>query len=851
MPRVLIVEDSATQAERLAVILETEGYEVAVARNGKEALRLLAEQPVDVIVSDILMPGMSGYDFCRKVKTAPATASIPVILLSTLNEPMDIIRGLECGADNFLTKPYDPEHLMRRLRALLESKRIRTPGRLSFGIDVVFLGKKFTITAEKEQIVDLLMSTFEDTVRANRELESGRAKLAEAKIELERYAATLEERVKERTAELSRLNEALQAEITTRAAAEAELRRTRAFLDAVVENVPGVLFVKNAADGRFVLLNRAGEELLGIPREKFIGKTAHEIFPLDEANRFAAHDQEVLSAGTLQTMPEEPVSTRHRGVRLLRTKKMPITDEQGRPRYLLGLSEDITEAKEQEASFQLLFDGNPVPMWVYDVETLRFCAVNEAAVSRYGYTREQFLSMPLLDIRPPEDRNAPPDPAAPWLVQGETDTVWRHLTADGRRLEVEIFARPLVYQGRSARLIAAIDVTERRRAEAELREAERKLHHAQKMEALGQLTGGLAHDFNNLLGIIVGNLDILKERLRGGGDTEELIDESLQAALRGADLNRRLLAFARRQPLQPKVVDVNELLTNIGNLLRRTIGEQIELTVSTTRDLWPVRIDPSQLEACITNLAVNARDAMPKGGSLAIQTRNVSLTANDEKQLELAAGDYVIVEVQDTGVGIPGELLNRVFEPFFTTKAAGKGTGLGLSQVFGFVKQSGGHVKLESEVGRGTTVRLYLPRATGVDAKDVVETGGGSLQTSRGEMVLVVEDNAQMRRLLLRQLRELGYRAVEAEDPHSALRLLRAQRFDLLLTDIVMPGGMSGWDLAGEALQLHTDLKVMFISGFPDLGNDSDGQVPAGCILLTKPFRKESLAEKLRQALDS
>ncbi|MFZ5790002.1 MAG: PAS domain S-box protein [Pseudomonadota bacterium] len=388
------------------------------------------------------------------------------------------------------------------------------------------------------------------------------------------------------------------------------------------------------------------------------------------------------------------------------------------------------------------------------------------------------------------------------------------------------------------------DITQRREIEAQLRRS-------QKLEAIGQLTGGLAHDFNNLLTVIIGNLEYLAGELAPGTKARHLAGQALEAGLRGADLTRQLLAFARRQSLEPKEFALNDLVSGITHLLRRTLGEQVEVEMKLSTDLWPVLADPTQVESALANLAINARDAMPGGGRLIIETANTHL---DERyaaeNVEVEPGDYVMLAVSDTGTGIPPGVLGRVFEPFFTTKPQGKGTGLGLSMVYGFAKQSRGHVKIYSEVGHGTTVRLYLPRA---GSGPVVSATGAPVASDDAvpdATILVVEDNAEVRDVTVRQLTELGYRVVEANDGPSALGILRQGRpIDLLFTDMVMPGGMTGADLAREAQSLRPGLKVLLTSGFAEAS--VQGGLPSGGKrnLLSKPYRKRDLARRVGEIL--
>jgi signal transduction histidine kinase len=381
-------------------------------------------------------------------------------------------------------------------------------------------------------------------------------------------------------------------------------------------------------------------------------------------------------------------------------------------------------------------------------------------------------------------------------------------------------------------------------------EIEAQLRQAQKMEAIGNLTGGMAHDFNNLLAVVIGNLDMLVNRRKNDADVQELGNEARDAALQGADLTRRLLAFARRQPLEPRQVNINDLISNHAQLLRRLLGPQVDIRLDLSSGIWPAIIDPTQLEAAITNLATNARDAMPHGGSLTIATGNRHLDEDyAATHAEVTPGDYALIEVTDSGTGIPQEVIARIFEPFFTTKEVGKGTGLGLSMIYGFIKQSKGHVSVYSEPGIGTTFRLYLPR---VDGGAAAETVAAAVDTARGngETVLAVEDVAALRRVVVRQLTDLGYRVLEAEDAKSALEVLAREKVDLLFTDVILAGGDTGFDLARAARARWPNLKVVFTSGFPDnkLGN-ATGPASTGK-LLGKPYRKDDLAKALRAALN-
>ncbi len=382
------------------------------------------------------------------------------------------------------------------------------------------------------------------------------------------------------------------------------------------------------------------------------------------------------------------------------------------------------------------------------------------------------------------------------------------------------------------------------------RQMAESLQQSQRLEAVGQLTGGVAHDFNNLLTVIIGNTELLQEQL-DDDDLAAMTEMISNAAHRGAELTHRLLAFARRQPLEPRSMDLSELIASVDPLLRRTLGEHIDIKTASDSNVWLASADPAQLESALLNLALNARDAMPAGGRLTIETRNVNLSDDYVAQYpELEEGEYVMLAVSDTGSGIPAEELRRVFEPFYTTKGAGKGTGLGLSMVYGFAKQSRGHVNIYSEVGQGTTVKLYLPRARKdepvIDASQQAFAGGGA------ETILVVEDDDLVRQYVLTLLKSLGYNVLTANNGNAALEVLQGDPdVDLLFTDVVMPGGMSGRDLADEVQRRRPGMRVLYTSGYSDNVVVRQGRLDPSVVLLSKPYRREDLAASVRKALSA
>jgi len=387
----------------------------------------------------------------------------------------------------------------------------------------------------------------------------------------------------------------------------------------------------------------------------------------------------------------------------------------------------------------------------------------------------------------------------------------------------------------------------------QLRHNEHALRQSQKMEAVGQLTGGVAHDFNNLLQIIIGNLDTLQRHLSPeSGRLQRAANHAMNGARRAASLTQRLLAFSRRQPLDPKPIDINALVNGLSELVHRTLGETIAVETVLGDGLWLVEADPNELEAAILNLAVNARDAMPDGGRLTIETSNAHLDeVHVSAHSEVLPGQYIAISVTDTGTGMDARTIAQAFEPFFTTKPVGKGTGLGLSQVYGFVKQSGGHVKICSKVGEGTTIKIYLPRLLGHPAGSEAFTNTPVPEGANEETILVLEDDDDVRTYSVETLRELGYRVIEAHDGPSALRLLERQlRVDLLFTDVVLPGGITGAQVAAEARALRPELRVLFTTGYARNAIVHHGRLDKGVQLITKPFSFPDLAAKVRDVLD-
>ena len=527
-------------------------------------------------------------------------------------------------------------------------------------------------------------------------------------------------------------------------------------------------------------------------------------------------------------------------------------------RDITAQHEALLASLEIERRFRLLVQGvTDYAIYMLDPEGM-VSNWNPGAQLIKGYTADEIVGQHFSRFYTPEDVAA----RIPWKAL-ETAVTEGRFTAEGWRQRKDgsrFWASVVIDRIRDdeGHLVGFAkvtrDLTERRQAELELQRSQQALFQAQKMEAVGQLTGGLAHDFNNLLTGITGSLDLMSNRLAQGriNELERYITAAQGAATRAASLTHRLLAFSRQQTLDPKAVDANKLISGMDDLVRRTVGRSIAIETVLAAGLWPCLCDPNQLESAILNLCINARDAMPDGGRITVETANTWVDQSTGRERDMPAGQYVAVCVSDNGCGMPPDVLSRALDPFYTTKPTGKGTGLGLSMIYGFAKQSGGQVRLYSEVGQGTTAKIYLPRHHGTADQDLETNLHKPLpRSSAGETVLVVDDEPTIRMLVADTLAELGYQAIEAGDAASGLKVLESDaQIDLLITDIGLSGRMNGKQMADIARTKRPKLRVLFITGYAENAAITNGRLEPGMHVMSKPFPMEKLASRIRSIIE-
>lgn len=781
----------------------------------------------------------------------------------------------------------------------------------------------------------------------------------------------LENKIEERTAQLAAVNASLELELRQ----SNQMQASMAMLAFIVESSDDAIIGKDLK-GTITSWNRGAEKIYGYSAQEVIGRPITIIVPNDKLDEIT----EIMSKVSRGEHVEHYETERTTKAGTFLDVSVTISPVYNFERVIIGaatIAHDITAAKraeqalrESEEQYRLLFDRNPLPMWAFDRKTLRFLAVNAAAVRHYGFSHDEFFRMTIFDIRPPEETAALRQELSKTKNGLQETQVWKHRKKDGSIIDVEITAHDLNLHGVEAELVLAHDVTERRKSEERLRQSqerfakafrsspfgitissegdaryidanpsylsmmgyereelightvqelgiwadpqqrglmlsqlnspqpakpievgfrhrsgqirnvqvaaerillddqpcvlaiihdvteerrlERQFRQAQKLEAIGRLAGGIAHDFNNLLGVIIGYSDIAVEHLDPNHAMRKNFDEIKKAGERAAVLTRQLLAFSRQQVLEPRTLNLNSVVHSISKMLLRVIGEDISLILRPGEPLGSVRADLSQIEQALMNLAVNARDAMPTGGKIVIETANVELDESYTRQHEpVKAGSYVMLSISDTGIGMDEATKSQIFEPFFTTKEAGKGTGLGLSTVYGIVKQSEGYIWVYSEPGHGTTFKIYFPRID-QPAEILITHKIESVAAGGTEAILLVEDEDSLRTLTTRLLESGGYKVFSTANAADAIAMAQQQNgtIDLLVTDVIMPG-MTGPELAAELKKNWPDIKVLYVSGYAANVMVQQGVLGPDAVLLVKPFSRQMLLTKVRSVIEN
>jgi PAS domain S-box-containing protein len=636
-------------------------------------------------------------------------------------------------------------------------------------------------------------------------------------------------------------------------------------LDLLIGAVIDYALYLISTEGRIVSWNAGARRLKGYEEEEIIGREFAEFFTLEDRQR-GLPKLALATAAKTGRFESEGWRVRKDGSRFWALAVVDaIRDENDQLLGFVKITRDITERREaqqqlleSESHFRQLLNG-VVDYAIFHLDPHGVIRTwNTGAQRIKGYSADEIIGSHLSRLYTEEDRVAGAAQQAletaaregkyeaeGWRVRKDGTLFWASVVLDAMRNdEGELIGFAKITR----------DSTERMKAQRKLTELQEQLAASQKMDAIGQLTGGIAHDFNNLLMVVLGNLETLQRGAQQGNNPNLLraARNAMRGAQRAASLTQRLLAFSRRQALDPKPTDVNKFLVGSVEFLNRSLGETVEIETAGAAGLWTVEVDSDQLELALLNLAINARDAMPDGGKLTIEAANAFLDREYcRANPEVSPGQYTMLSITDTGIGMPTEVLNRAFEPFFTTKELGHGSGLGLSQVYGFVKQSGGHIRIYSELGQGTTVKIYLPRFIGVGNDEQNLEDELAAQGEEGETVLIVEDDEDVRAYLTEAVRSLGYRVTTAANATVALDILsnKDRRFDLMLTDVVMPG-MNGRQLGAAAAKLRPNLRIIYMTGYPRNAVTHQGRLEEGLEVLQKPITQSLLASRLRDSLD-
>ena len=840
--KILIVDDDVQSRQLYASLLTPFGHQVLEARDGREGLEVAKQEKPDLIVSDILMPTMNGYEFVTAIRKFPSLKNVPVIFHSAsfLDREARAL-GASCGVSLYILKPCDPERILDIVHNALgisyqlpqaPNEQVEERQTIPLLLDAFFeKGKQLDASSARLSALLELAMSLAGPWSVKDVLEHSAA--AARKILGANYASVAlleDDGTHLRSVALSGFDSEVVSRIDT-ASFEGEV-----FQGIVREQKPHRAFSPFGEPPglRLPACHPRIRSFLGAPLA-VEGRVYGWIYVAEKLASMAFDDREtqLLTAVAAQTALACENAQRYRTIQ----------------EHAAKLEIEIAERKRAEERFRMLVETAPTGIIIADKKG-RILEANAHTFQMFGYERNELIGQPVETLLSDALRSAHEkhrdsynaNPHARPMGVG-MDLFARR--KDGSEFPVEISLGPLVTQGETLVSAAIVDITARKKMEAQLRLS-------QRMEAIGRLAGGVAHDFNNLVTVILGCCDGLSSELPSDHPASRKVEMVRKAGASAADLTRQLLAFGRKQILQPKVIEPKEIVNGVANMLGRLIGADIKLEVVVDPKVGCINADPGQVEQILVNLAANARDAMPKGGRLTIELRNAELDEDYQKQhLPAIPGPYVMISVTDTGCGMDRKTQAQIFDPFFTTKEFGKGTGLGLATVYGIVKQSGGYIWVYSELGKGSVFKVYLPRVEREAPQSAHADPDGTPQNGT-ETILVAEDSASLREMACEYLESIGYTVIEAGCGTEALQ--RSTEFHgtvhLLLTDVVMPE-MNGRELADQIVQKRPGIKVLFTSGYTDDAIVRHGVLEPGIAFIQKPYRPRAIARKIREVLDA
>ncbi len=792
---ILVVDDTPANLQLLTGILTGHGYRVRPAADGRLAMQSVAARLPDLILLDVKMPDIDGYEVCRHIKANEQSRKIPVIFISALGDTAEKIEGFKAGGVDYITKPFEPEEVLARVGTHL---------------------RLWELTERLEQKVSL------------------------------------------RTAELTTANKQLRREITQRKQAEEALRASEIKFREFVEGTDD-LVTQVDGEGNFTYLNDVAEKILGLKPDDCIGLSGFSFIHPDDRFETQRNFQEWVSKRLSGITLENRQVSRNGEVHEMLWTINPHFDKDGNVITINSIARDITERKRTEEALHkseekyrnLIQQSNDA---IYLLYNKNFEIINEKFQEIFGLSLED-VNKPdfnIMNLVAPKSREFIEEREKQFAKGQELEHTYEFtaLSKDGKEIEVEVSTSHIKYKDGIATQGILHNITERKNLEQQLRQM-------LKMESIGTLTGGIAHDFNNLLTVINGHAEMTLMKCEKDHPLHKNIASIHQAGKKAANLTKQLLAFSRKQIIKPQTVDINILISDFDKMIRRLIGEDISMELNLFHDISLIKADPSQLEQILINLIVNARDAINQLTELASE-KKITIETNhaylDElyvsKHVGSQIGLHIIISVSDNGIGMDKEIKNKIFEPFFTTKEIGQGTGLGLATVYGIVKQNRGSIYVYSEQGQGTTIKIYWPSTEERKVPDLAKKTSKDNLTGN-ETILLVEDDKGVLDFAFSVLEELGYSVYRASNGKKALELAKEKniRFDLLFTDLIMPE-MNGKELATSIKKLDPEISIIYTSGYTDNHILHSGVLDEGINFIQKPYSVHTLAQKIREMLD-